>query len=114
MFLILEILFFLSAYAMLHTYIVYPFFLYVFSRNKRNIHAVQYSSTEELPEVAVICAAYNEEKVIAQKIESTFTSSYPKEKIIFYIGTDACSDRTVSIIKQQQEKYLQLKLIEFT
>lgn len=114
MFLILEILFFLSAYAMLHTYIMYPFFLYVFSRNKRNIHAVQYSSTEELPEVAVICAAYNEEKVIAQKIESTFTSSYPKEKITFYIGTDACSDRTVSIIKQQQEKYLQLKLIEFT
>jgi cellulose synthase/poly-beta-1,6-N-acetylglucosamine synthase-like glycosyltransferase len=86
----------------------------VFSRNKTNKNNIQYQLSDDLPEIAVICAAYNEEFVIAQKIESTFNTSYPKEKIAFYIGTDACSDSTVSIIKKQQEKYPSLKLIEFT
>ncbi|MEO8761062.1 MAG: glycosyltransferase [Bacteroidia bacterium] len=114
MFLFLEILFFLSTYAIFHTYIMYPFLLFIFSRNKNLVNDVQFLPTDNLPEIAIICAAYNEEKVIAQKIESVFNTNYSKEKITFYIGTDACSDNTVSIIKQLQEKYAQLKLVEFT
>jgi len=99
---------------MLHTYIFYPLALYVFLRNKTNKNKTQYQLNDDLPEIAIICAAYNEESVITQKIESTFNTTYPKEKIAFYIGTDACIDSTVSIIKKQQEKYPLLKLIEFT
>ena len=114
MFLFLEILFFLTAYAMFHTYIVYPFLLYVVSKNKKNVTVDIFESADEWPEIAVICAAYNEEKVIEEKIKSTFATSYPKEKIKFYIGTDACNDNTVPIIKKLQEKYPALKLVEFT
>ena len=75
---------------------------------------MQYQLNDELPEIAIICAAYNEETVIAQKIDSTFETNYPKEKIVFYIGTDACNDNTVAIIKEYQKKVPLLKLVEFT
>ncbi|HXU27267.1 MAG TPA: glycosyltransferase [Bacteroidia bacterium] len=99
---------------MVHTYVVYPFLLYVFSKSKKENTENLFKPTDELPSIAVICAAYNEERVIVEKIESIFTTHYPKEKISFYIGTDACSDSTVSIIKKLQEKYPTLKLVEFT
>jgi len=113
-FFFLEILFFFSAYAIFHTYIMYPAFLFVFSKNKILVNNFQFKLTDDLPEIAIICAAYNEENVLAQKIESVFNTDYPQEKITFYIGTDACSDNTVSIIKQLKAKHAQLKLIEFT
>ncbi|MGZ3863860.1 MAG: glycosyltransferase [Bacteroidia bacterium] len=99
---------------MLHTYILYPLFLWLITRNKKNRNTVVFSPGEELPAISVICAAYNEEKVIEEKIISTFKTNYPKEKITFYIGTDNCSDKTVPIIKKLQEKYPALKLVEFT
>jgi cellulose synthase/poly-beta-1,6-N-acetylglucosamine synthase-like glycosyltransferase len=98
---------------MLHTYIVYPGLLYVFSKNKKSATENLFKPTDALPSIAVICAAYNEDRVIEEKIKSVFTTNYPKEKITFYIGTDACSDNTVSIIKKMQEKYPSLKLVEF-
>ena len=93
---------------------MYPAFLFVFSKNKILVNNFQFKLTDDLPEIAIICAAYNEENVLAQKIESVFNTDYPQEKITFYIGTDACSDNTVSIIKQLKAKHAQLKLIEFT
>jgi len=104
----------MSAYAMLHAYIVYPGLLYVFSKNKKSTTENLFKPTDALPSIAVICAAYNEERVIEEKIKSIFTTNYSKEKVTFYIGTDACSDSTVSIIKKMQEKYPSLKLVEFT
>jgi cellulose synthase/poly-beta-1,6-N-acetylglucosamine synthase-like glycosyltransferase len=86
----------------------------MFSEVKKKKTTHIFESSDEWPEIAVICAAYNEEKVIEEKIKSTFETLYPKEKISFYIGTDACSDNTVSIIKKLQEKYSTLKLVEFT
>src|ERR1035437_9616075 len=97
--LLFQILFFFSAYAIFHTYVMYPFLLYIFSNNKISKNNIQFQLCDDLPEIAVICAAYNEEKVIAQKIESVFNTSYPIKKITFYIGTDACNDNTVFIIK---------------
>lgn len=109
-----QILFFLSAYAMVHTYIIYPGLLYVFSKSRKNKTENLYTPGDTLPSIAVICAAYNEERVIEEKIKSVFTTNYPKEKISFYIGTDACSDNTVPIIKNLQDKYPLLKLVEFS
>jgi cellulose synthase/poly-beta-1,6-N-acetylglucosamine synthase-like glycosyltransferase len=109
-----QIIFIVSAYAMLHTYVVYPALIWFLNRNKKNKNAIQYTAQDNLPTIAVICAAYNEEKVIEEKIISTFKTDYPKEKITFYIGTDNCSDKTVDIIKNLQASYPNLKLIEFT
>jgi cellulose synthase/poly-beta-1,6-N-acetylglucosamine synthase-like glycosyltransferase len=98
---------------MLHTYIIYPAVIWILNRNKKNKNTILYSANDNLPTIAVICAAYNEEKVMEEKIISTFNTNYPKEKVLFYIGTDNCSDKTVPIIKNLQAKYPALKLEEF-
>lgn len=113
MILFFQILFFFSTCAILHTYILYPLLLYIFSKNKVNLNNDQFQPNDNLPEIAIICAAYNEAGVIARKIESTFNTSYPLDKITFFIGTDACTDNTVALIKTLQGKYPSLKLIEF-
>ncbi|HWY38214.1 MAG TPA: glycosyltransferase [Bacteroidia bacterium] len=110
----LEIVFLISAYAMLHTYVLYPGLLTLITSHKKNKNTIQYTTQDNLPALAVVCAAYNEEKVIEEKIISTFNTLYPKDKVMFYIGTDNCSDKTVSIIKNLQAEYPNLKLVEFT
>jgi len=108
----LEIVFCLSAMAMLHTYVFYPALLLLFAGGKKK--KALFFEAGKLPDITLICAAYNEEKVLEEKIHSVFSTTYPADKIRFLIGTDACSDQTVSIIKKLQQTYGGLKLIEFT
>ena len=67
----------------------------------------------EIPEVTIIIAAHNEEKVIRKKIESTFISNYPLDKINVFVGSDCSNDSTNQIIKEFQKKYNRLTLFEF-
>jgi cellulose synthase/poly-beta-1,6-N-acetylglucosamine synthase-like glycosyltransferase len=109
---ILLVIFVLSAYAILHSYIFYPLWLLVFTSNKRK-ETPQYTLLDNLPEVAILMAAYNEEKVIGEKIASVFNTTYPLQKLSFYIGSDASTDRTDYIVEEYLKKYPQVKLIRF-
>ncbi len=82
--------------------------------HKKILNTQQYSNTEHLPCIAIVFAAYNEEKVLPQKIESTFNTTYPKEKLQVWIGSDNSTDRTHEIIREAQQKYpnLYLKVFE--
>ncbi|MBK7665899.1 MAG: glycosyltransferase [Sphingobacteriaceae bacterium] len=108
----LLIIFVLSAYAILHSYVVYPLWLIVFTPDKKS-NKEKYTLEENLPEVAILMAAYNEEKVIGDKIASVFNTTYPLDKITLYIGSDASNDRTDSIIEEYSKKYPQIKLTRF-
>src|ERR1700741_3973396 len=99
MFEFLFILFFLAVYGVLHSYLVYPLYLFSTTNTNKKINDKEYLPGDKLPTVAILCAAYNEEKVIRQKIESVFDTIYPAELIKFYIGSDASTDATNSIIK---------------
>ncbi|MBN8692812.1 MAG: glycosyltransferase [Bacteroidetes bacterium] len=99
-------------YLILHTYAIYPLWLLIFSKRESNEKQL-FKLDEELPEVAILMAAYNEEKVIGDKIASVFKTSYPLQKIHFYIGSDASTDKTDEIIQEWQRKYPQINLIRF-
>lgn len=109
---LLLIIFVLSAYAILHSYVVYPLWLIVFTPDKKS-NKEKYTIEESLPEVAILMAAYNEEKVIGDKIASVFNTTYPLDKIAVYIGSDASTDKTDSIIEEYSKKYPQIKLTRF-
>jgi cellulose synthase/poly-beta-1,6-N-acetylglucosamine synthase-like glycosyltransferase len=102
------LIFTISVLGILHTYFFYPIFLTLFAGNKT-------SKVEENTsfKVAVLIAAYNEEKVIGLKIESILNSSYPQENITVYIGSDASTDQTNSIIETYSKKYTNIHLINF-
>ena len=53
---------------------------------------------EQLPEVAVLIAAFNEEEIIASKIENTLALNYPPNKLNIYVVSDGSSDGTNEIV----------------
>ena len=53
----------------------------------------------DLPQVAVLVAAFNEEQHIAQRIANLLSQDYPAERLHIYIGSDASSDRTAEIVR---------------
>lgn len=107
----LQILFILSAFLIVHTYVLFPYVLKILASNKSQNDLI-YDRTDDLPSISILLAVYNEEQVIEQKILTTFNTNYPAHKIQFLIGSDASSDKTNEIIKSFIDKY-PVQLIEF-
>ncbi|MBA3662808.1 MAG: glycosyltransferase, partial [Bacteroidetes bacterium] len=108
----LLIVFCFCVLAILHSYVFYPLGLLLFSKKKKKVERV-YNIHDDLPIITILMAAYNEEKVLDEKIRSVIETSYPLEKIKFLIGSDASTDATNAIINSWSQKHLFIKLVEF-
>lgn len=108
---VLKLLFFISLAGIVHSYITYGLLMRVllFFRKKTVSPALT-----SFPTVEVIFSAFNEEEVIAAKIESLFKTSYPLDKLSVRIGSDASTDQTDAIIRELQAKYPSLHFHPFT
>lgn len=95
-----------------HTYIVYPLMVRFFALRKKQL-AVAASTATELPSVAVLIAAFNEEKVIVEKLKSVLNNNYPLNKLSIFVGSDASSDSTEELIKELQKTQPQIVLRRF-
>ena len=82
------------------------------ARNKKE-NSICFDYSENLPEISIIMASFNEEKNIEKKILSTFNTNYPPDKIEFLIGSDNSIDKTNEIITQLSKKYKQIKFYPF-
>lgn len=56
-------------------------------------------ATRPLPSVSVLIAAYDEEAVLARKLENTLALDYPADKLEIWVGSDGSSDATESIAR---------------
>jgi biofilm PGA synthesis N-glycosyltransferase PgaC len=54
----------------------------------------------DLPEVTLIVTAYNEEKILGQKIKNTLAIDYPAERLQVLFITDGSMDGSVDIVRQ--------------
>lgn len=95
---------FISYFLIFHSYVLFPLMLKIRSRGKQQ-NQIVFNLTDELPSVAILLAVYNEESVIEEKIIKTFESNYPLDKIKFYIGSDASTDKTNAIVERYAQKY---------
>lgn len=93
----LEIIFWVSLFGILHSYFFYPLLLSLLSRGKKP-NSLQFSKDEEFPFVSVIISVYNEERVIAEKLESLKNLDYPRHKLMIFVGSDCSTDRTNEIV----------------
>ncbi len=108
----LILIFIVSVGLIAHTYLFYPLgMILFFSRSKNKVD--EFDRTDQLPGVAVLIAAYNEERVIKEKIDSVFNTNYPQSKIRVYLGSDASTDNTEAIIEILKQKYPNLELVKF-
>lgn len=103
-------LFWFSLFCLLQSYLFFPIILEWIAKGKRQNQNIFPKNATDLPTVSILLAVYNEEKVITQKIESTFRTDYPAHKIEFLIGSDASTDATNGIIEKFMGQYPQLKL----
>ncbi|HCX98681.1 MAG TPA: glycosyl transferase family 2 [Bacteroidales bacterium] len=110
---ILQIVFWVSVAVMFHSYVLYPFLLWILMRITKKTVFEEYTSNDELPFISILIAAHNEETVIAKKIESINNTSYPLNKIEIIIGSDCSTDSTNSIVKSFEANQSNLKLVEF-
>lgn len=99
----LNIIFWISIIALLHTYIFYPLLL-KYLANGRTAHDVFYKNDAELPIVSIIMSLYNEEAVIQEKLDSLLNINYPPEKLFIYIGSDCSADATNTIVEAFAKK----------
>ncbi len=101
-----------SSLLILHTYVFYPLFMILIYRNSNHNQLLFYSD-HELPAIAILIAAHNEEKVIEKKILSVFNTNYPSSKLKIFIGSDASTDRTDEIISNLTNTYSNIEFIKF-
>lgn len=109
---LLIIIFICSSFLILHTYVFYPLFMILIYRNSNHNQLLFYSD-HELPAIAILIAAHNEEKVIEKKILSVFNTNYPSSKLKIFIGSDASTDRTDEILSNLTNTYSNIEFIKF-
>ena len=108
---ILKIFFWITVLLILHTYVVYPLILIVFSLFIQKEEIMNSPDTDF--NVSVLMAVHNEELVIKNKIEALFASDYPFDKFEVLVGSDASDDRTELILVELKEKFQKLKVFRF-
>jgi len=81
---------------------LYPLFMKILSAFMPPLHAPQ--REVNLPPVALLITAYNEEKVIGKKIENSLTLDYPPDCLTIIIHTDGSKDGTDKIIERYKRK----------
>lgn len=89
----MELIFWIALAIALYGYFGYGLILGVLSR----LWGRPPVFTDALPRVTVIIAAYNEEAVMAEKLENTLALDYPRELLEILVVADGSSDRTVEI-----------------
>lgn len=109
---LLKAIFFVALFAILFNYILYPLSLSILAKNKQLNLPFYVNNQADLPLVYILMAVYNEEKVIQQKIDSIFSTSYPLKKIKIFIGSDGSTDKTNHLIETHQKKE-NVELVEF-
>mgnify|MGYP000934931146 CR=1 FL=1 len=98
------IVFWISLAIVFYSYIGYGMLLWVLVRIKRLFRKriIPPLPTGELPRVALVVAAYNEEDYIRDKILNTRELDYPAEKLEVIFVTDGSSDRTPDIVREYE------------
>lgn len=94
----MEIIFWISILFIAFVYVGYGVVIWMANKILGSKTTLQYP-TEELPEIAVLIAAYNEEAIIKEKINNTLSLNYPKEKLKIYVISDGSNDATNEIVK---------------
>lgn len=110
--LVLKLLFWTSVFLIVYNYVLFPLIIQRLAKSKAPNSLIYLEN--ELPEISILMAAHNEEKVIEEKIRSIFNARYPHEKIELLIGSDCSTDRTNEIVIQLQQEFPEIQFFPFT
>jgi cellulose synthase/poly-beta-1,6-N-acetylglucosamine synthase-like glycosyltransferase len=94
------ILFWLSLGSLMYVYAGFPLLVAVIGGLRRRYVRKQ----PVTPSVSIIIAAYNEEKIIAQRLENVLALDYPRGKLEIIVASDGSDDATPAIADAYAER----------
>jgi cellulose synthase/poly-beta-1,6-N-acetylglucosamine synthase-like glycosyltransferase len=98
----------LSAMALLvYTYVGYPVMLWLISRLRAPLMRER-GTTNSWPPLTVVISAYNEEAVIARRIQNLLDQDYPSDRVEILIGSDGSTDATCQVVASYRSARVQL------
>lgn len=92
----MKILFWISFLFLIYVYLGYPLLIAVLARLRRGANRPK----AELPSISLIIAAYNEEKVLREKLANALELIYPEGKMEIIVAADGSSDNTCAIVEE--------------
>lgn len=101
----MEMMLWLALVLIVYGYVGYPLLLIIIGRLfPKPVH-----KSFQQPFVSIIVSVWNEERVIARKINNLLQQNYPPEKIEIIIGSDGSTDQTSHIVRSFQDPRVILK-----
>jgi cellulose synthase/poly-beta-1,6-N-acetylglucosamine synthase-like glycosyltransferase len=94
---LLETLFWISAGVLVYAYAGYPLLIGLLSRVARRAPT---RISGELPKVTLLISAYNEARVIEEKLVNVVSLDYPKDRLEIVVVSDCSDDGTDEIVQQ--------------
>ncbi len=98
--LLLNVIFFVCAALTVYHYIVYPAIVILLARAAGKPVPPREPAEADWPTLTVVIAAYNEERVIHDKLLNTLSLDYPAGKLEVVVAADGSSDGTQKIAAQ--------------
>ncbi|HEY4760521.1 MAG TPA: glycosyltransferase family 2 protein [Thermoguttaceae bacterium] len=103
----MELIFWASVSVILYIYAGYPLVLAVLSLWARPTQ----KDENYIPSVSLIIPAYNEEKVLGDKLENSLALDYPKDRLQIVVASDGSTDRTNGIARSYASRGIVLREI---
>ena len=91
----MAIVFWISVAVICYVYVGYPFAVWLLARFKPS---PPLASEPDWPSVSLIIAAFNEERVIGEKLVNALSLDYPRGKLEIILASDGSTDRTDKIV----------------
>ncbi len=101
----MDVLFWAGIALIVYVYAGYPLLLLLLNR-VRGERPVRRANIE--PDVTLIISAYNEEDVIARKLDNSLNLDYPAKKLEIIVVSDASTDKTDDIVRQYADRGVRL------
>ncbi len=101
---LLKLFFWISLFIVFYSYIGYGIVLWILVSLKKMFQSKKndYSTDYQLPAVALVVAAFNEEDYIREKITNSLELDYPKDLLEIIFVTDGSTDKTAEIISEYE------------
>jgi len=101
-------IFWISFMFILYTYAGFPLTLWLLAAFKRSGHEVDEGF---YPAISLVIPAYNEEKIIEEKIKNSLSLEYPEDKFQIVVISDGSTDKIGQIVKRHENS--RLKFISY-
>lgn len=103
----MEILFWISGFALLYTYVGYPLLLRYWPKSEV-LKDEQINHPAYEPAISIVIPVYNEGAIIREKIENTLSLDYPKDKKEILLVSDGSTDHTHEISQEYEKEGVKL------